>query len=188
MRLKVTVKKNNGNNNNNNNIGSCYTKTLEKKRMESLQHVLTKAVIWKLFMNEYDCMEIEYDIGDPNNYLPDVVGWKKGHDTPLFWGESGRMKPHKALDLMQRYPYAHIVHCRWGMASIDAFAEPLLTYMSTEVREGRLDPPSAWWNGQFTFALLPLDLWKFFDNETGEILVAKEDLEWRDLDVSAIVV
>jgi hypothetical protein len=166
------------------------TKTLKKKRMESLQHVLTKAVIWKLFMNEYSRMEIEYDIGDPANYVPDVVGWKTDHEDgpPQFWGESGRMKPHKALDLMQRYPHAHIVHCRWGMKSIDEFAQPMLKYLSIEMEEGRLDPPLAWWNGKFTFALLPLDVWRFIDNKTGEILVSKDDLVWRELDVSTIVV
>lgn len=193
MRLKVMATFPNTTTTTNDDGYYHCTKTLQKKRMESLQHVLTKAVIWKLFRKDYDRMEIELDIGDPN-YLPDVVGWKKKKDhdkdngPPQFWGESGRMKPHKALDLMKRYPDAHIVHCRWGMASIDTFAEPMLTYMSTELEEGRLDPPSTWWKGKFTFASLPLDVWRFFDNETGEILVTMEDLEWRDLDVSTIVV
>jgi hypothetical protein len=173
---------------------STVTVQLEKKRMESLQHVLTKAVLWKLFRQDYDRMEIECDVGDPD-YLPDVVGYRDKADgvsasnsssVPDFWGESGRMKPHKALDLMQRYPYAHIVHCRWGMDSIDAFADPMLEFLEREWEEGRVEDPSMWWHGKFTFASLPLDVWRFFNEETGEILVDNEDLEWRELDLDGV--
>jgi hypothetical protein len=168
------------------------TKTLQKKRMESLQHVLTKAVIWKLYMDEYPNLEIEYDIGDPD-YLPDVVSLgpisnsdnytQNDKREPIFWGESGRMKVHKALDLMQRYPCAHIVHCRWGV-DISAFSDPLIEYIQNEVEEGRLEDPCSWWKGQFLFASLPLDVWRFFDEDTGTILITKNDLEWRDLSLS----
>jgi hypothetical protein len=155
------------------------TKTLEKKRMESLQHVLTKAVIWKIFMNDYPDMDIEKDIGDPD-YLPDVISMSMDGD-PLFWGESGRMKVHKALGLMQRYPRAHIVHCRWGV-DIDTFSEPFLDFLAKELEDGRIDDPSSWWHGKFEFASLPLDVWKYIDEETGTILVVKEDIKWKVLD------
>ncbi|KAG7356181.1 hypothetical protein IV203_000867 [Nitzschia inconspicua] len=164
---------------------TAVTMLLEKKRMESLQHVLTKAVLWKLFYDDYDRMDIECDIGDPD-YLPDVVGWNGMEPLPLFWGESGRMKPHKALDLMQRYPHARIVHCRWGM-EIDTFARPMLEFLLQQHEEGRLDHPGNWWHGTFTFASLPQDVWRFFDEETGEISVTKEDLEWKDLDINAVL-
>lgn len=195
------------------------TKTIQKKRMESVQHVLTKAVIWKLFMEEYPHyeVEIELDIGDPD-YLPDVVGFiRNGTDgnfalldagnkagsncdavssdssksmatktpkiVPLFWGESGRMKVHKAFDLMRRYPNAHIVHCRWGV-DLDAFALPFLDYIEDQVEEGKVNDLSTWWNGTFSFASLPLDVWRFV-NEDGTdgttIAITRDDLEWRDL-------
>lgn len=51
-------------------VANGVKKTLEKKRQETLQHVLTKAIIWKLFMDEYPNLEIEHDIQD-QEYLPD---------------------------------------------------------------------------------------------------------------------
>jgi hypothetical protein len=210
------------------------TKTIQKKRMESIQHVLTKAVIWKLYMEEYPHyeLEIELDIGDPD-YLPDVVGFIRNgtHDTiaqagagnddsnycdevtidattpatkpalvssskavwtktpqivPLFWGESGRMKVHKAFDLMLRYPNAHIVHCRWGV-DLDAFTSPFLDYIENQVGEGKVNDLSTWWNGTFSFASLPLDVWRFVNEEGDDgvaIAITREDLKWRDLEES----
>mmetsp|Transcript_5945 Transcript_5945/g.12736 ORF Transcript_5945/g.12736 Transcript_5945/m.12736 type:complete len:278 (+) Transcript_5945:79-912(+) len=165
------------------------TKTLEKKRMETLQHVLTKAMIWKLFMDEYPDLAIELDIGDPD-YLPDVIGFsttksgtKNGNSTEVaFWGESGRMKVHKALDLMRRYPNAHIVHCRWAI-DIDAIMAPFIEYLETEL----IDEDTSWWEGQFSFASLPLEVWKFIDEDTGTILIERSDLKWKQLDLSQLV-
>ena len=160
------------------------TKTLEKKRMETLQHVLTKAMIWKLFMDEYPNLEIEMDIGDPD-YLPDVVGTRTtpSNETEiLFWGESGRMKVHKALDLMRRYPNAHIVHCRWSI-SIDSFMAPFVEYLETELKH----EDTSWWKGKFSFASLPLEVWEFIDEDTGNILIERDDLEWKQLDLSQLV-
>mmetsp|Transcript_895 Transcript_895/g.1753 ORF Transcript_895/g.1753 Transcript_895/m.1753 type:complete len:222 (-) Transcript_895:1030-1695(-) len=137
-------------------VANGVKKTLEKKRQETLQHVLTKAVIWKLFMDEYPNLEIEVDIKD-RDYLPDVVDVSEGKEI-AFWGEAGRMKVHKAVDLMQRYPDAHIVHIRWGM-NITHISQPLEDH----------------------FCSLPLDVWRFIDDETGVISVEKEDLEWKEL-------
>ena len=173
------------------------SKILVKNRWESIQHVLCKAILWKLFSNEYPNIQIEYDIGDPN-YLPDVVSvQEKDHlvisnnnstnencnETSmslLFWGESGRMRIHKAIDLLQRYPDTHIVHCRWGM-DIDQFRLPLLEALEevTEDGERRYDIPSR--SQPFTFASLPFDLWRFIDAETGDIHITNEDVKWQDL-------
>ncbi len=157
--------------------GSTTTKTVVKKRQETLQHVLTKAILWKLFCDEYPGMEIEQDIGDPD-FLPDVISLdQKGN--PLFWGESGRMKVHKAIDLMRRYPNCHIVHCRWDM-SIDAIAAPLLEELQQLFDTDCLgDLPAR--SGKFTFYSLPLDVWQFIDEETGMIHVVSDDLLWKEL-------
>jgi hypothetical protein len=160
------------------------TKTLEKKRMESLQHVLTKAVLWNIYIDEYPDIEIERDIGDPD-YLPDVISWNETSMEPLFWGESGRMKVRKALDLMRRYPRAHIVHCRWGM-DIQSFSDPLIEYVANEVSEGRLDDPSSWFEGKFSWATIDFNVWRFIDEESGTILATKDDLEWKDFDLSSL--
>jgi hypothetical protein len=163
-------------------VANGVTKRVEKKRQETLQHVLTKAVIWKLFMTEYPNLEIEHDIGDPN-YLPDVVNINQSPENesqmPLFWGESGRMKVHKAIDLMQRYPDANIVHCRWGI-DIETFSQPLLDHLQEKYDSGELDLSNR--KGKFTFGSLPLDVWRFVDEETGAIHVEKEDLEWKELE------
>ncbi|VEU38786.1 unnamed protein product [Pseudo-nitzschia multistriata] len=159
------------------------TKTLEKKRMETLQHVLTKAMIWKMFMSDYPNLEIELDIGDPD-YLPDVIGaTSKCYDNAsiVFWGESGRMKVHKALDLMRRYPNAHIVHCRWAI-DIESFMGPFVEYLETEL----FDEDTSWWKGKFSFASLPLEVWDFINEDTGTILIEKSDLSWRELDLSQL--
>lgn len=157
--------------------GSIVTKTLVKKRQETLQHVLTKAILWKLFCDEYPGIEIERDIGDPD-YLPDVISLDED-GNPLFWGESGRMKIHKAIDLMRRYPNSHIVHCRWDM-DIDAIAAPLLEHLQELFDTDCLgDLPTR--SGRFTFCSLPLDVWRFIDEENGMIHVSSEDLVWKEL-------
>lgn len=160
------------------------TKTLLKKRMETLQHVLTKAMIWKLFMDDYPNLEIELDIGDPD-YLPDVVGTTTttlNHTEISFWGESGRMKVHKALDLMRRYPRAHIVHCRWGI-DVESYMGPFVEYLETEL----YGEDTSWWKGKFSFASLPLEVWEFIDEDTMTILIERSDLKWEELDLSRLV-
>jgi len=139
-------------------------------------------------MNDYPNLEIELDIGDPD-YLPDVVGTTTAEATEnkynstevVFWGESGRMKVHKALDLMRRYPNAHIVHCRWSI-DIASFMGPFVEYLETEL----VEEDTSWWTGIFSFASLPLEVWEFIDEDTGTILIEKSDLTWRELDLSQL--
>ena len=88
------------------------------------------------------------------------------------------MKVHKAVDLMQRYPEAHIVHCRWGM-KISDICLPLEEHIHNVFESGELDLLNR--SGRFTFCSLPLDVWRFIDDETGEILVEKGDLVWKEL-------
>lgn len=180
-------------------VANGVRKTVEKKRQETLQHVLTKgtyfcvisdylsgfitlygpskkAIIWKLFMESHPHLEIEYDIGD-KDYLPDVVDASNKGEI-AFWGEAGRMKVHKAVDLMQRYPEAHIVHCRWGMTIAD-ISQPLEDHLQGKFESGELDVSKR--SGKFTFCSLPLDVWRFIDDESGIISVEEEDLEWKEL-------
>lgn len=159
--------------------GTTTTKTLVKKRQETLQHVLTKAILWKLCCDHYPNIEIERDIGDPD-YLPDVISLdSSGDGSPLFWGESGRMKVHKAMALMRRYPNCHIVHCRWGM-DIDEISAPLLDHLQELVDNDNLGD-LATRAGQFTFCSIPLDVWRFIDEESGVIHVKPDDITWLPL-------
>ena len=150
-----------------------------KKKQETLQHVLTMAMIWALYLEEYPRLEIEQDISDPD-YLPDVVS-VDSDGVPLFWGESGRMKVHKAVDLLQRYPGTHIVHCRWGMEITD-FSEPLEGYLQEQFDLGLLDLRSHR-TAKFIFCSLPLDVWRFIDEDTMTIHITKADLKWKELEL-----
>lgn len=157
--------------------GSIVTKTVLKKRQETLQHVLTKAMLWKLYCDDYQSIDIEKDIGDPD-YLPDVISLD-AQGRPLFWGESGRMKVHKAVDLMKRYPEAHIVHCRWDM-QLSEIEAPLVEHLQDLFDRDTLGTlPDR--SGRFTFFALPLDLWRFIDEETGFIHLTRNNLESKEL-------
>jgi hypothetical protein len=157
--------------------GSIVTKTVHKKRQETLQHVLTKAMLWKLYCDDYQNIEIEQDIGD-QDYLPDVISLDV-NGQPLFWGEAGRMKVHKAVDLMKRYPDAHIVHCRWDM-ELSEIEAPLMEHLQKLFDADDLgDVPER--SGRFTFCSLPLDIWKFIDEETGFIRLTGNDPKWKEL-------
>jgi hypothetical protein len=137
-----------------------------------------------MFMDDYPNLEIELDIGDPD-YLPDVVGTTtttSNHTEITFWGESGRMKVHKALDLMRRYPSAHIVHCRWGI-DVESYMGPFIEYLETEL----YGEETSWWKGKFSFASLPLEVWEFIDEDTMTILIERSDLEFQELDLSQLV-
>ena len=140
---------------------------IRKNRGEMLQHVLVMAVLWKLFRKTYPNMEIEVDVGD-RLYTPDVVA-RNDRGEIIFWGESGRMKPKKAADLARRYPKAHIVHCRHGM-DIDDFSKDIYNAIRNEPREGR-----------FTFASIPFDVWRFFDDDLN-VNVTMDDLVWKEVE------
>jgi len=157
--------------------GEIITKTILKKRQETLQHVLTKAILWKLYSEEYENIDIEQDIGDPD-YLPDVISLNL-QGRPVFWGESGRMKVHKAIDLMKRYPEVHIVHCRWDM-ELSEIEAPLMGHLQDLLDQDKLGilPDRS---GRFTFCSVPLDVWRFIDEETGFINLDKDDLKWKEL-------
>jgi hypothetical protein len=156
------------------------TKVLQKKKYESIQHVLVKALLWKLFSTEYPNIEIEKDIGDPN-YLPDVIslpaadGMEDGACQPLFWGESGRMSLEKALELSQRYPEMHIVWMRWGISLTDFVAQvaPALSSSSSTSSGSR--------SGRFTLAAIPKkEVWEFLDDDCN-VIITKDDVDWYEV-------
>ena len=142
--------------------------SFEKKRGETVQHVLVKAVLKKLFEDEYGTMHIEHDTGDPD-YTPDAVALNKDGE-PVFWGESGRISVRKAVNLCERYPNTHIVHCRWGFPNVDEFAR------EEERAIRKISRP-----GRYTFGSLPNDVWKYFDDD-GNIHISKDDVEWKEVE------
>jgi len=165
------------------------TKVYLKKNKESLQHVLTKAIIWKLFKEEYGVgkddttVEVELNISD-KDYLPDVVIFKKDdveystrRDTavfkedkkPIFWGESGRMKIHKAVALAERYPDTDICQIRWGM-ELDQFVPDTLKAVKRVKNR----------TGKFSFGSIPkMEVWEYFNEEDGTIRMTKDMITWH---------
>jgi len=64
-----------------------------KKSFESDIHVLTKALLWALFLPDYPELSVEISIG--NRYKPDLVQ-TSDNGMPIFWGEAGRVSQKKS--------------------------------------------------------------------------------------------
>ena len=91
---------------------------LVKKRGESIEHVLMKAVLWALYLPVYPGLRVEVPVGD--TYKPDLValapppgGVAYGDPRPAFWGEAGQVSPAKWRALLKRYPDTHFALARW---------------------------------------------------------------------------
>lgn len=92
---------------------------LAKKRGESIEHVLMKAVLWALYRPLFPGVRVEVPIGD--TYKPDLValapppgGLAYGDPQPVFWGEAGKVSADKWRSLLRRFPDAHFALARWN--------------------------------------------------------------------------
>lgn len=92
---------------------------LVKKRGESIEHVVMKAVLWALYLPDYPGVQVEVPIGDA--YKPDLVamapppgGLAYGDPEPAFWGEAGKVSAAKWGSLLKRYPDTHFAFARWN--------------------------------------------------------------------------
>lgn len=92
---------------------------LVKKRGESIEHVLMKAVLWALYLPDYPGLRVEVPVGD--TYKPDLValapppgGPAYGDARPTFWGEAGQVSAAKWRGLLKRYPETHFALARWA--------------------------------------------------------------------------
>ena len=91
---------------------------LLKKRGESIEHVLMKAVLWALYRPAFPDVRVEVPIGD--TYKPDLVdlapppgGLAYGDERPTFWGEAGKVSQAKWRALLKRFPETHFALARW---------------------------------------------------------------------------
>ena len=82
-----------------------------KKPLESHTHVLTKALVWALFLPDYPQLAVEIPVG--NRYKPDLVQLD-GSGTPVFWGEAGRVGLRKIQTLVKRFGSTHFVFAKWN--------------------------------------------------------------------------
>jgi len=145
-------------------------KELLKKRGETLEHVLTKALIWALYDDAYPSIDIERDIGDETLKVPDCIAFDQ-QDAPVFWGESGRMSAAKAVDIATRYPGTHFVNVRWNV-DLDTYSEPLLKAL-------RAEAPTR--SAPFEFGALAGDPRDYVDPTDGSLRICRDDVVWTQL-------
>ncbi|MEL6617079.1 MAG: hypothetical protein AAFQ43_15155 [Bacteroidota bacterium] len=118
---------------------------LVKKRGESIEHVLMKAVLWALYLPEYPEMAVEVSIGDA--YKPDLVqlapppgGLAYGEPEPVFWGEAGKVSEKKWRSLLRRFPDTHFAVAKWGSpAALRPHTEILCRVLGSRQRPAPLD-------------------------------------------------
>jgi hypothetical protein len=84
-----------------------------KRPMESIEHVIMKALLWALYAEEYPQRSVEIRIGD--RYKPDVVSLD-GTDNPVFWAEAGKVGEAKIRSLARRFPSTHFAMGKWDTA------------------------------------------------------------------------
>ena len=92
---------------------------LVKKRGESIEHVVMKAVLWALYRPDYPAIQVEVPIGDA--YKPDLValapppgGLAYGRAEPAFWGEAGKVSAGKWASLLRRFSHTHFAVAKWA--------------------------------------------------------------------------
>lgn len=135
-----------------------------KKRQESSEHVLMKALLWALYLPEYPQLRVEVAIAD--RYKPDVVQLAST-GGPHFWGEVGQVGAAKIKYLARRYPDTHIAIGKWATR-----LEPLIAHVTSALKGIRRCAP-------FDLVRFPADSAERFIADDGTIRLAHTDLEWR---------
>lgn len=107
LRRKITVKAH----------GS--TLVLVKRPVESIEHVLQKALLWALYLPQYPDLRVEVPLPQPSRYKPDLLALQG--QQPLFWGECGVVSVDKLNDLLARFRGTHFCFSKWNVA-IEPFA------------------------------------------------------------------
>ena len=116
---------------------------LTKKRGESIEHVLMKAVLWALYLPAFPDLRVEVGVGD--TYKPDLValapppgGLAYGDERPTFWGEAGQVSAAKWGALLKRYPDTHFALARWD-ERLDPHAATVRRALGRRPRRAPLD-------------------------------------------------
>lgn len=133
-----------------------------KSPNESAEHVLMKAFLWALYLQEYPALRVEVRIGD--RYKPDVVALD-ADNKPIFWGESGRVGQDKIRSLLKRFPTTHFVMAKW-----DSSLAPYVEIVTASVKNGRREAP-------FDLICFPPDSEARFIDDNGHIHLNFTDVE-----------
>ncbi|HET6884496.1 MAG TPA: hypothetical protein VFI31_30360 [Pirellulales bacterium] len=137
-----------------------------KKPNEQTAHVVMKALVWGLYLPEYPDLSVEISLAD--RYKPDVVSL--GDDRrPRFWGEAGQVSPIKIRSLAKRYRATHLAIGKWATR-----LSPHLTMIEKATAGIERSAP-------IDLIIFPEDAAERFIDESGEIRLTHDDLEWRRL-------
>lgn len=137
-----------------------------KRRLESASHVITKALLWALYVPLYPEIMIERAIDD--RYKPDLVALDCD-GRPVFWGEAGEVGAPKIASLARRYRRTHLAIAKW-----DQRLSQISELMGDALRGVRRQAP-------FDLISFPADSAERFIDERGEIVIDFEDIEWLRL-------
>ena len=106
-----------------------------KKTYESGTHVLTKALIWALYLPTYPRLSVEIPIG--RRYKPDLVQLD-AQGEPEFWGEAGRVGQRKLQTLLQRFRSTHFAFAKWDM-NLEPFQRMIARHVKSIHRKAPVD-------------------------------------------------
>lgn len=136
---------------------------LTKKRNESSEHVLVKALLWALYLPDFSDLSVEISIGD--KYKPDVVQLD-ATGAPTFWGESGQVGKRKLEALLRRYRVTHFAFAKWS-TSLRTMIQLIQPVVERSKRSAPVD-----------VIYFPPDSAQRFLRDDGEIIVSHNDLQW----------
>ena len=142
---------------------SAHGKTLvlTKRSVERSLHVITKALLWALYLPRYPDLKVEVSIG--TRYKPDLVALDDS-GKPEFWGESGEVGKRKIETLCHRYRSTHLVFAKWGPVHHQKAA------MFAEIaRETKRSAP-------VELLFFPEDSRELFVAEDGKITVSRQEI------------
>jgi hypothetical protein len=98
------------------------TLVLVKRPVESIEHVLQKALLWALYLPSYPGLRVEVPLPNASRYKPDLVAFDG--ERPVIWCQCGVVSVAKLNDLLPRRRATHFVFSKWDFSphALDAFA------------------------------------------------------------------
>ncbi len=138
---------------------------LVKKPVESLRHVVMKAMLWALYLPDYPGLQIEVPVG--LKYKPDLV---QADETGIhFWAEAGSVSSKKLRRLLKRFPQTHFALAIWG-GSLGSLEKRILRGTRGVKRQAPID-----------IIAFPKDADRRFIGPQGRIQIAHANVDWRQL-------
>lgn len=107
---------------------------LIKRREESAEHVIQKALLWAMLLPEHPTLRVEVELPRPSRYKPDLLALDAA-DEPLLWGECGEVSVEKLRFLLTRFRRTHFVFSKWSTR-----LEPFASLIGDALPERRSAP------------------------------------------------